>query len=547
MIQMVLYCNECGNEIIPSDRYCKSCGGKLTEGSTKKIKCPECGNLIRENSDFCGSCGFKLNKDLRYIIRESNTKSCPKCSNKNNIDAEFCGNCGETLPIVYNLELINCPECNKLVRDDVNFCRFCGHDFITNKIPLFKKKYRPTYAYCQNCGKKIIDLNKTHYCGDCGTVIPRNTNLSFKIELNHEEFQILFVNSFIVPLSKHYGENFRKTRLKDYFKLTKEEELRIIYVIMEQLKKDNSIDVVKLFQKTFKETRENFENLEEFLLNAVKQRLTEMFNSNGISASDVTTVKSSSYDTINTPVVQNKHGGLTKGAATLGFGLVGLAATSGVKTTTETKKIFRSGEYTHFQITFNNRGIVLNSYNDDSPSNSFNSKQGNLNQIGIRYEDVHSFDINNFTLFLESGENFSCPSFDLKYVVRGRIKKFTTTYDEEVNNQFINDYADKIYDNVNSIVFELINEQIILAKDTKNNNQQQSNVDINGLEKIVSMYEKGLLSDEEFVKMKQNIIGNSKDNLDGSEEVSVKFCGNCGAEIVGNSNFCINCGNSVKY
>ena len=136
---MALFCNECGNEIIRSDRYCKHCGVRLSDWSSKKIKCPECGNYILENSEFCGNCGFKLHKDLFYVIKETNSKSCPKCSNKNNIDAEFCGNCGETLPIVSNLELINCPECNKLVREDVNFCRFCGHDFITNNIPLFKK------------------------------------------------------------------------------------------------------------------------------------------------------------------------------------------------------------------------------------------------------------------------------------------------------------------------------------------------------------------------------------------------------------------------
>ena len=35
---------------------------------------------------------FVIDKDLNYVIKESNTKSCPKCSNKNNIDAEFCGN-----------------------------------------------------------------------------------------------------------------------------------------------------------------------------------------------------------------------------------------------------------------------------------------------------------------------------------------------------------------------------------------------------------------------------------------------------------------------
>ena len=52
------------------------------------------------------------------------------------------------------------------------------------------------------------------------------------------------------------------------------------------------------------------------------------------------------------------------------------------------------------------------------------------------------------------------------------------------------------------------------------------------------------LTDEEFTTMKQNIIGNNM--MENDDRSSAKFCGNCGAEIIENSNFCIHCGNPIK-
>lgn len=60
------------------------------------------------------------------------------------------------------------------------------------------------------------------------------------------------------------------------------------------------------------------------------------------------------------------------------------------------------------------------------------------------------------------------------------------------------------------------------------------------------MYEKGLLTDDEFAAMKQNIIGNGNNNVENDNVGSAKFCGNCGAEIIDDSNFCIQCGTKIK-
>ena len=71
------------------------------------------------------------------------------------------------------------------------------------------------------------------------------------------------------------------------------------------------------------------------------------------------------------------------------------------------------------------------------------------------------------------------------------------------------------------------------------------------------MHERGLLSDEEFDSMKQSLLGKNDENMIDSDEDSsddnlkdernpIKFCTGCGAEILEGSNFCIECGKSVK-
>lgn len=545
---MALHCNDCGEEIIRSDRYCKHCGVKLTEKNSKKIKCPECGNFIEEDLDFCENCGFKLNKDLNYVIKESNTKSCPKCFNKNNINAEFCGNCGETLPIVTNLNLIKCPECNKLVREDVNFCRFCGHDFITNKIPLFKKKYKSTEAYCQNCGKKIINLKTSFFCSDCGTIIPSNLNHYATTGISHEEYQLKFINQFIVPLSKHYNENFRKTTLSQYFDISQKQESHIIYLIMHDLIDENSnVNVIENFKGYLEETI-NLEDPKKEILSHVSSLLKDAFNGKGIGISDIATIEGSYYKTVETPVVQNKHGGLTKGAATLGFGLVGLAATSGVKQTTSTKKVFQKGKYTHRKITIKDKYVVLKTYEDNSSNSYFKIGSDNITKVVFNWDDIHSFDDEHYFIF-NSGETLKCPMPDTtEWIAIGVMRVLGTTnldYNYNLNQEWIG----KLESDVTKIFFDLIRDKINELDNKPLNNEEKivNNLNVDELEKIMKMYQDGLLTDEEFVAMKQNIIGINagEGNTNNDTENRPKFCGNCGAKIVKDSKFCTQCGNRI--
>ena len=59
---------------------------------------------------------------------------------------------------------------------------------------------------------------------------------------------------------------------------------------------------------------------------------------------------------------------------------------------------------------------------------------------------------------------------------------------------------------------------------------------MNRLIKLGDMYEKGLISDEEFATMKQNLINSKNENT----------CKNCGAELSKDSNFCSECGTKIE-
>lgn len=545
---MVLYCSDCGNQITPRDRYCRYCGFKLTEEHPIKLKCPECSKFIKEDSCVCENCGFRLsNNDLNYVIKESNTKSCPKCSNKNNIDAEFCGNCGETLQLVSNLDLIKCPECNMLAREDVNFCRFCGHNFITNKIPIFKKKFRPFETYCQNCGKKFSNIKTINYCPDCGTLIPPYSDIYAATTLSHEKYQLTFINKFIVPLSKHYNENFRKTHLRQYFDISKKQESHIIFLIMNDLINDNSnVNVIDNFKKYLEETI-NLENPKKEILTYISSILKDAFNNEGISISDISTIEGSYYKTIETPVIQDKHGGLTKGVATLGFGIVGLAATSGVKQTTSTKKVLKKGKYIHRKITIKDKYIVLKTYQDNSSNTQFNFSSDNITKIVFNWEDIHSFDDEHYFIF-NTGETLKCPTPDTTEWISMGVMKILGTTNLEYNRNLNKEWKRKLEDDVTKIFFDMIQDKINEYNKISNNEKIVNNIDVDELEKIIKMYQEGLLNDEEFATMKQNLIGikqiDDNPNNDTTDDTR-KFCGNCGSKIIKNSKFCTQCGTQL--
>ena len=70
------------------------------------------------------------------------------------------------------------------------------------------------------------------------------------------------------------------------------------------------------------------------------------------------------------------------------------------------------------------------------------------------------------------------------------------------------------------------------------------------------MYENGLLSQEEFASMKQDILKGNETNEDNcnfylnntnpQENTITQVCEKCGEIISDDDNFCTNCGNRLK-
>ena len=81
-----------------------------------------------------------------------------------------------------------------------------------------------------------------------------------------------------------------------------------------------------------------------------------------------------------------------------------------------------------------------------------------------------------------------------------------------------------------------------MINDYKSDNLSQTNTIANSddkLERMIKlgeMYDKGLLTDEEFATMKQNIINSENGNT----------CKNCGAKISSDSIFCSECGSKIE-
>lgn len=84
-----------------------------------------------------------------------------------------------------------------------------------------------------------------------------------------------------------------------------------------------------------------------------------------------------------------------------------------------------------------------------------------------------------------------------------------------------------------------------------NDNEEKSEDKIDKLIKLGEMLDKGLLSDEEFASLKQELLsGNDETTSNQSEEddteLSENVCENCGTEVAEDSVFCAECGTKIK-
>lgn len=524
---MVYKCNNCGNEFYNSKGFCPHCGINITNNNENmKFLCPICNNMIDYDSVSCGNCGFKITKDVNYIIKESKSKSCQNCGYKNNMDAKFCENCGENLPLTSDLHLIECPDCKQKVRDDVNYCRFCGHSFLKEKRSLFPKRPNSLDRYCQNCGTRINISDRSRFCKNCGSGLPFDRKDVSNQFTNHEENIVLLTNQLFVPLSMKHNVNFRKVPIRDHFNISSEQESHIFYRIIEKSKNSPNEDMVSYFEHVLEETKGNSKDIEDAIIKNAMKSLTDSFNGLGLTSTEVLTIKDDYYETVETPVVQNKHGGLTKGVATLGLGLIGYAATSGVKQTTSTKKVFNKGDFLHSLMTISSEYIVVKTYTDNSNEKTFHSNRGNINKTVIYWQDVNCVDHENY-LILNTGETFKLPQYDVSSRINNAIDKVVGTLDLDLNTELRKKYYPKVFPTINNVLPNLINDTIVAAKEKMNANDVVEGIMSNDLTDAQNQIQSsGMLKCPNCGKL------NSNEN---------KFCGECGSKLETIADYCPNC------
>ncbi|MHA1232061.1 MAG: double zinc ribbon domain-containing protein [Candidatus Helarchaeota archaeon] len=153
---IVYFCKKCGVErtkIIPYDIL-----ENIRDIVPKKIelpviKCIYCGAIIKDlESSTCKNCG-------KIIV-------CKSCGNFLLEKSRYCTHCGEEIDELIDeieLEKQYCPFCYELINQGALFCERCGNQ-----------------VSCIVCGSPIKE--STNYCGQCGTYLKKEINLTSFIE-----------------------------------------------------------------------------------------------------------------------------------------------------------------------------------------------------------------------------------------------------------------------------------------------------------------------------------------------------------------------------
>lgn len=90
-----------------------------------------------------------------------------------------------------------------------------------------------------------------------------------------------------------------------------------------------------------------------------------------------------------------------------------------------------------------------------------------------------------------------------------------------------------------------------MESDEKNNqgSTEKSEDKFDKLIKLGEMHDKGLLSDDEFASLKQELLSrnnNEETPVKDNVEDSTKYCKNCGTEVSPDSAFCTECGTQIN-
>jgi formylglycine-generating enzyme required for sulfatase activity len=168
-----MYCESCKVEFSEGLRYCKWCGGQLSERSrvTSELhKCHSCGASVQPGWAYCKSCGVRL----LATARQSEV-ICPRCGTAAPPPAVECSKCGQDLTGVPETEPesagasanVYCPSCGGQIEQGATFCKACGA--ITAGAASLTTPDLTLSGACPQCGNRNQPAS-TH-CRVCGTAL----------------------------------------------------------------------------------------------------------------------------------------------------------------------------------------------------------------------------------------------------------------------------------------------------------------------------------------------------------------------------------------
>ena len=354
---------------------------------------------------------------------------------------------------------MKCPECNFENDDDFIFCMNCGNKLKTNDSDDICSSNDLNQSFKEN---RAIDYQ---YAEDYVGSDDFSANLD-KIfsENNFTAGQIDKVNLFI--------------RLNDG-------ENSIEELILDEISNNKYPD--KLSDEEY-----------ELLLDFSKKIMMDDLNDEGvffIQDKGLTTVSVTEMKTVKeeVPTVKQKHGTLAKGAATLGFGLVGLAGTSGVKTEMETVEK---------QVPVQVRKTINDSFSIMLvlKNNSLHLKRGDLKTI-INFSEIEDItQENNFVYIKTNTETITLRRWDNYFLDLLTEALSNAIYYLKDYDAIKNKYLDKFFNDLNSIWISKIFEDVV----DDNNHSELDKIEL--IKKYHELKESGIITEEEFEKKKQELL-----------------------------------------
>ena len=498
------------------------------------INCPSCGHRNKVDSMFCVHCGAKIQSIERYFL-------CPKCNKTNDLSNKYCTNCGEDFSILDEKSLKNlkkkakrilveyhrtsrkskiaieygygCLKCNFISIDTI--CNHCGNN-LSLYCPHCGEKRNNNENNCLKCGYEFVDYLTFSYCSNCINKqklkrIPTCSICSEKIDkyITNYEYQQIYKNKYLESLKNYFDIDFYD---KDWFKnfnLSFYQSKHIEAAIMKDLIFEN-ITQNEIGPK-FKQLRDNIifteEKLPQNITDILKEKFKKIFLEEGFfflqsagGTEERELVSLGGRQTVKTPVQTNNHGTGTKILATAGLGLIGYAATSGIKTEYVNQTINVPSQYKINKIPLYTITTTVKKDSIEKITNEENKPP--LKEV-FTWEDVK--DYKNDTFLLRNGNSitFEMPRDLIYNETIYLLREFRGTYEDKINEELFDLYdVDEIIETLNQYVLELINECINFSDNHEN--KPSSNID--DLMKIADLYERGLLTKEEFEQKKKELL-----------------------------------------